>query len=294
MASNGSAPATAFGKTATDFASRPVVLMVAIALTLLGILGVLVFLLWRYLRRDMTSVAVIPNAHRLHDQPTDFTRDASKLPVTLSGQEFSFSFWVYFPEVPSRSTPRVLFRRGSSDGANPMVVLDSKTNKLYVVVKTSLADDRKTYKPEDVIVDGDKNGTHMVGVIEYVPLQRWVHIAFVVQDALMTLYVDGDVYTVEHVADSTTSSQPGTKRPIVAGISGDIVVPAANDDGVRGFIARLIFMNHAISSRDVRTLYANGPRGSPALSALGLSSYGVRSPIYRIDEAQDTSDIRAA
>ncbi len=291
MASNGSAPpAAAFAKTAAEFASRPIVLTVAIALTLLGILGVLVFLLWRYLRRDMASIAVIPNAYRLHDQSNDFTKDASKLPVTLSGQEFSFSFWVYFPEVPSRDKPRVLFRRGADGTANPMVVLDAKTNKMYVVVKTTQADAAKTYDVSD-IVEGKTGDAHMVSTIEYVPLQRWVHVAFVVQDALMTVYVDGDPYTVEHVADSIQSSKAGTPRPIVAGISGDVVVPRAND-GVRGFIARMLFFNYAIGHRDVRALYANGPRGSPALSALGLSSYGVRSPIFRLDEAQSTSDSR--
>lgn len=292
MASNGSAPpAAAFAKTAAEFASRPVVLTVAIALTLLGILGVLVFLLWRYLRRDMASIAVIPSAHRLHDQATDFTKDASKLPVTLNGQEFSFSFWVYFPEVTSRTAPRVLFRRGSSDDtANPMVVLDAKTNKMYVVVKTTLADATKKYEVPD-IVEGKTGDAHMVGTIEYVPLQRWVHIALVVQDALMTVYVDGDPYLVEHVADSTTSSKAGTDRPIVAGISGDIVVPKA-DDGVRGFLARMLYFNYAISHRDVRALYGNGPRGSPALSALGLSSYGIRSPVYRLEDTQSASDSR--
>lgn len=282
MASNGSAPpaAAAFAKTAAEFAARPLVLTVAIVITLLGIIGVLIFLLWRYLRRDMTSVAVIPNAHRL-DTSTDTKFDASKLPVTLSGQEFSFGFWVYFPEVPMRNKPRVLFRRGESDTtANPLVVLDAKTNKMYIVIKTTTAG--PTPSLDDII--GGKSKGHLVSTIEYVPLQRWVHVCFVVQDALVTVYLDGSPYTVEHVARTTTSSAPGTDRPSVAGISGDIVLPKDDDKTVRGFLARMLFFNYAISQLDVQKLYANGPRGSPALSALGLSSYGVRSPIYRLDE----------
>ncbi len=251
---------------------------IAAVVTLLIILVVLVYLLMRYLRRDLDSTVIISNSRRLA-QSTSLEVSGDKLPVTVNGQEYAFSFWLYLPKVHASSEHKVLMYRGAGEdkAGSPLIVLHKNTNRMYIILRTTASNTPASIN--DVL---NSPNNFVIATIEYVPLQRWVHMVFTVQDSLLTVYMDGDPYTVESVADLEVASSAA--RPIISGINGKVVVPKNSNGQLDGYLGRLIFFNYALTPRDVQRLYRNGPRGSSAAAALGVASYGVRSPIYRLDE----------
>jgi hypothetical protein len=48
---------------------------------------------------------------------------------------------------------------------------------------------------------------HIIMPIDYVPLQRWVHVLFTVDNKLVTVYMDGEIYSVKSVDELKTAKQ---------------------------------------------------------------------------------------
>ncbi len=270
--------------------------MVSIAfvgVTIMLIIGVIAYIIYRFMNRDMTSFTLVSGARKLTEQGTPLTVDNSRMPVTMNGQEYGFSFWMYLSDYKITSVPKLLFVRGMQQdntplGGNPIVFLDQATNKLYVSISTNQL---ATYKqanngalptlPQIATRSRNLMGSYVTSVIEYVPLQRWVHIAFTVQDRMLSVFMDGDLYTVESVADEVDMSTG--QRPIFSSTSGNVKVGSLGDATAptSGYLGRLEFFNYGLTQRDVKNMYKKGPKGSAALGALGMSEYGVRSPVYR-------------
>jgi hypothetical protein len=139
-------------------------------------------------------------------------------------------------------------------------------------------------------------------VFPYIPLQRWVHVACVINENLnggtITGYVDAELAvsvdtTTKLTPVDVTSSSGGTRKVIpVSDISnidlsntGDVYVGGSPSDpigvGFSGLVSNIQFYNYDISAQDVYANYQKGPFNNP-LAALGLPAYGVRSPIYQI------------
>ena len=123
--------------------------------------------------------------------------------------------------------------------------------------------------------------------IDYVPIQRWVHVVFTIDNKLLTVYLDGDVYSVKSV-DEFRSLKNLASSLVVDKTNGDVFVgknmSIANGNTVDGYLSNLEFYNYAMSIDDVKRAYYRGPYKKSWLSFVGLSDYGVRTPIYKLSE----------
>ena len=261
-----------------------------VIVTLLLIVFVIVYLVYRLKRGDLKSVAFLSQSTRLYNMKQTYRFDASQIPPTLNGQEFTFSFWLYLVEYPPLDSHALVFCRGGSgqsvDKSNPIVFLDKSTNKLHIAVRTT-ALPRKGLDPElqgNAVLDAvlARGSSFLTATIDFVPLQRWLHVAFTVQDNLLTVYLDGDVYTVSNLFMMKGATGA---RPVFAGTNGDVFVGAL--PGVtaqaRAFVAKGQFFNFAVMQKEVGDLYSRGPAMPSVMGAVGLPSYGFRSPVYRLD-----------
>jgi Concanavalin A-like lectin/glucanases superfamily len=274
----------------TNVAGKSTIAMfIIIALILIVI--IVVYIVYRMKRSDLQNVVILKNSLRLYNMKETYKFEAYNLPPTLNGQEYSYSFWLYLVEYPPMNSHALLFSRSQSGQsvhqANPVVFLDKSTNKLHVAVRTTMPastplTESMGTKIFDTILDRQQSG-FLTTTIEYVPLQRWVHIAFVVQDNLLTLYMDGDIYTVANLFDMP---RPSGVRPVFASSSGDVYIgympslPAQP----RAFLGKTQFYNFALMHKDVRSVYSEGPTVQKILGRMGLPEYGLRTPIYRLDK----------
>lgn len=248
----------------------------SVACVLLLVL-IVAYIVWRIRRSDLKSVVLVRDPVRLNGAGVPITIDQAKIPATLNGQEYSYSFWIYIVQYDPQSGPILVFGRGAkADGScgSPVVYLDPNTIKMYVSVAKNGAALTTQFTAVQASAD------YVLGTIDYVPMQRWVNVSIVVQDALMTLFMDGDIYTVNNVTDTVTSGT-NPNRAIFGSTSGDVIVGAATPQQ-QAFLSQLQYFNYALTLRDVKQRYAGGPMPASALSLLGIPAYGIRSPVYKI------------
>lgn len=263
---------------------------VFVVFALIVIVLIIAFLVYRMRRSDLTSTQLVKNPRRLYDMGGPFLVDSERLPATLNGQEYSFTMWLYITDFTSTDNHKLIMMRGTNgptlNDTSPIVFLDKSTNKMYISIRTNKSP--TSIASLDAVLD-QATSRFLTGSIEYVPLQRWVNVGFVVQDNLLTLYLNGDIYTVENVYDLATNDGV---RPVFTGLKGNAIIGAIpNTSSTHGFISRVQFYNYALTPDDIRAVAMSGPvPGSGVLGAMGIADYGVRSPIYRVGEDGNPMD----
>lgn len=280
-----------FGKM-KDFArSNGIVILIIIALILIVIIIVWIVSMVRRSSYKVVNISdKIIRLDKAENMPVTFA--GSKFPPS-NGQEFTYSFWIYLTDYDVLYMHRTLFRRGGSvdslNMSNPVVGLDAKTNKMYIAIKTNMSLDVRNM--DDVM---SKSRKYQHAIIDYVPLQRWVHIAFSVQDSVLTIFMDGDIYSVRSITDISnvdpvrkdgSSMDSSGTRALFSNTLGDMYV-GDSKSLIKGFLSRLQFFNYALTQKEIQKLYSSGPVQQTILSMLGLSTYGVRTPIYKIDDVE--------
>ena len=112
--------------------------------------------------------------------------------------------------------------------------------------------------------------------IPYVPIQRWVHIAVVVNELVnggtITAYVDAE--QVMQITNAGTNFNLNDRNEFKFGATGV--------NGVNGLLSYFTFFNYDLNTLDVYNDYRKGPIRS-LVSKLGIP-YGIQSPIYRLSE----------
>lgn len=131
-------------------------------------------------------------------------------------------------------------------------------------------------------------------VIDYVPLQRWVHVAVVVNETVnrgyISTYLDGEI--VSHVTsnDVVELSNGNTIDVDFTGLNldktGDLYVGGDiyNSNIPRGFsglVSRVSIANFDMNGLEIKKVFYKGPVDG-IMNKMGIP-YGVRSPIYKID-----------
>lgn len=262
-----------------------------VVLTFVAIIVIIVYIIYRIRNRNLQTIIVVNKPLKLFDMESPLLFERDKIPPTNNGQEFTYSFWLYLVDYDEiSSNHRLVFMRNTEStlgGASPVVFLDGRTNKLYLANRTNMSNDAITSLDQMLPENNIANG-YLTGVVEYVPLQRWINITIVVQDNLVMLYQDGEVYSVLNVHDlwDASTASGSQNRPVLAGTSGDVHVGrrTTEDTPTYGFISGLTFYNHAISQRDIGTVFSAGP--TPSSNQPGfMDKYGLRSPIYKVDGA---------
>jgi hypothetical protein len=285
---------SAFGqRTKLLLSSTPLPLLIAIVIII--IIAVVVFLIMKYKKGALKSVdllgapVVIANPLAGEHQISP----AGKLPASQNGTENTYSLWLFIDSVSITNNHKIVLYRGnpqSYSNGQFFVYMDSKTNKLYASVRTNGVTDETSSSNEPSLEDIRINKYFMQSVIDYIPLQRWVNIAYTVKDTVFSTYLDGELYSVTSIYEMAV--KPDGSRPLPIKPTGDILIAGkAGKEGFNGYIGSGKYLNFAITVTEAKVLYNQGPYKKSWLSYLGLGNVGLRSPVYKIS-VQDLKEVK--
>jgi len=304
-----------------------VVVMLIIAVALAFLTGyILYYTINKTISKQQSYILPETKIPILTTQESSFSAD--EVPSSGNGKRASLSFWIYIYDINKyNGTVRHVLHRGAESDkqgtASPYIYLDPSTNKLYVTFAPS---DGKLFinppngqdyssllpSPTATTLSTDQlaflNATRGIS-IDYVPLQRWVHIAIIVNEdtsvgGSITAYVDGEfVKSVNSKTDLSSLTAGGQvistqqvnnlNYPVpkfnITNVDldkkGNIYTGGSVGSGVgpgfSGMVSMVQFFNYDMNANDVYLLYQKGPVDN-MLAKLGLPAYGVQSPIYRI------------
>lgn len=226
---------------------------------------------------------------------------SSKFSITAfnksgNGKRRSYTFWIYIHDMNKYSgSYKHVFHIGDSNdirNAAPYVFLDSHENRMYVrfgaVSNDSFADNISSVQDLSV---AQLNQFMIQGIeIPYIPIQRWVHVAIVINENAnggnIVAYVDGDISKIVTTDDLINGTAERIKiANLDLDIMGDLYVGGSwesiNGPGFSGLLSKVCMYNYDLNNKDVYDDYNKGPLDG-FLAASGLANYGLRSPIYKI------------
>jgi hypothetical protein len=235
---------------------------------------------------EETKTPVVSNEKR----KIKFTYDK-----TGNGERRTFSFWIYLHDMNKyKGMYKNVFNVNETEEVvninkpSPYIFLDKNNNRLYIrFSKKGSTAEFKYSQLDGSLVEFMRQGI----VIPYVPLQRWVHIAIVCNansyKNYIYAYVDGDLVNSTSTGEKD-SVLDGVKdlRDLNLNVQGFLNIGGSPNDfaegpGFSGLISKVTTYNYELNQKDIYDDYSSGPIGG-ILSRLGLSNYGVRSPIYKI------------
>jgi hypothetical protein len=294
-------------------------IIILIAVVLLAFIAVIIYISFALKASNLKGKRLLTQPIKLDDLPAPTVIDAGDIPKAAVGREYTYSFWLYLEGFrQTNNTPQMIFYRGSQHtiaDANPIVLMDGNNNKINFVLKTqgstlaSTSSDvnyetslknifsRSYFNNKDFTLATPNTNKHVILSVDYVPLQRWVNFVLVIDNKLVTTFMDGEIYSVKTIDEYKMVKQPefdvrGNKidyNLIIEKTEGSIYAGAyRNSLAPNSYLSNLEFYNYAVSLNDVKRIYNFGPFSKNFLSMLGISSYGMRSPIYKIDEYQKT------
>jgi len=226
----------------------------------------------------------------------------AKLAEMSNGNRMSYSFWIYLNDMNKnkgkfKNVACVSDNKDTLEVFNcsPHIFIDKNNNSLYV--RFAVKNDKSfTFLPNDN--DGLYRYMKSGISIDYIPLQRWVHVAVVCNsDTFKTTlyaYVDGDlVKSVSNNDNFKLAVEPTNVNGVTASLSninlnvtdylyvGNDITDIANGPGFSGLLSTFTAYNYELNQSDVYDIYKNGPI-TGLLARMGLGLYGVRSPIYKL------------
>lgn len=298
--------------------SNRTTMIVIIVVTLLLFIFVILYITFALKSRNLKGKALVANPVKLDKLDYNITIPNATLPPARVGREFTYSFWLYLERFDKETTTSgvapvhklIMYRGnpGEAASANPIIMMDGISNKLYVIIKTtesSIASStvngnlneilEKNYFITDRRLEDPATNKHLILTIDYVPLQRWVNVAAVIDNKILTLYLDGEIYSVKSTDEFKSSRQPHVTRLgkvvpynlIVEKTDGDLVIGrdvVGNRRTINGFIGKVEFFNYALTMQQVKQNYLTGPMNRSWLALIGLSQYGFRSPLYKVNQ----------
>ncbi len=211
-----------------------------------------------------------------------------------NGKRRSYTFWIYINDLNKNSgLYKHVFHIGDENNVisgSPFVFLDKTENKMYIRF-AALSNDSYTTQLNNIqsISIEQKNRLMQQGIeIPYIPIQRWVHIAVVINEnsngGSIVAYVDGDMSKVMTSGDVTANGTLLKINNLDLDKKGNLIVGGAvdgtNDVGFSGLISKISMYNYDLNDKDVYNDYNEGPLDGFLSNYFG--TYGLRSPIYRI------------
>jgi hypothetical protein len=306
---------------------------IALIVVVLLFLVVILYILFMIKSPKLSGKELISKPLRLDQLANPKEISNSQMPLSVVGREYSYSFWVYVDSYDQTYTTtngkmlpidKLVFYRGTAGtviGANPVVFMDGLSNKMHIAIKTQGS------VPQSVAgVDYNANlynirsmnyfqnpqlklrdqsalqpaiNKYLLISIDYVPLQRWVHVSFVVDNKLLTIYMDGEIYSVKSTDEYKALREqeldlrgnPIDVNVIVDKTDGNLYVgknSVGNRNVMSGYLSRLQYYNFALPLTEVKRQYAQGPQKTGLFGLGGMDwNYGIRSPVYKLDEQVD-------
>jgi hypothetical protein len=220
----------------------------------------------------------------------------TKFNKTGNGKRRSYTFWIYIHDMNKYSgSYKHVFHIGSSNDIRrsaPYVFLDSHENRMYIRFGSVNEDsfDENLSSVQNLTVSQLNKFMEQGIEIPYVPIQRWVHIAVVINEnangGSIVGYVDGDISKVVTTNDMIKGSSNKIKvSNLDLDIMGDLYAGGSwespNGPGFSGLLSKVTSYNYDLNNKDVYEDYNRGPLDG-FLAASGLANYGLRSPVYKI------------
>jgi hypothetical protein len=213
---------------ANSLTTNSSILYILLGIILLIVLIVVIVILVKKANKNKNNVSV------LLESPADaFDLKNKSFSVKNSdeGLEFSYSVWIYIQDW-TRGWKNIFVKGDKTDGAGtnsaraPGLWLYPDTNALHARINTFAS---------------PNEGCD----IKNIPLQKWVHIAYVLNNRTVDIYIDGKL----------------ERSCVLRG------VPKLNDEPVRvcdnggffGKISNLVYFRYAIKPDEVYKIYASGP-----------------------------------
>jgi len=298
------------------------VIVWSILLTLVAFVAA--YLLYRYINTNKVNRKsyLLPES-KVPILGTEYrSLDGREIPAIGNGKRTTIMFWIYLHDVEKyKGVYRHILHRGDRgvDKASPLIFLDKFENKIHVrfdsaaspstITMASPYIDSYTAGATKKTVSKDEDrvlfdlATHGV-TIDYVPLQRWVHVAIVVNEEVnsgtISVFLDGELVKHEMSGKQTKKIEfqiEGTNAPVMESVvrkfqnlnldkTGNIWVGGSMMEtdigpGFSGLVSKIEFVNYDMNASDIYDKYMQGPIDNMA-SKLGLPAYGMRSPIYRV------------
>ena len=244
-----------------------------------------------------------------------FCNQLTELPFTQklengNGNKRSYCFWIYIFNINSNSGQYRHVAHISSDetdnkrplNASPYIMLDNNKNSLHIRfalisdLETSCSSLKsKNYYSESGVKDFKSctiNGsTFTTGfTIDYVPIQRWVHVGFVINDiggGSITSYLDGNFYQKYDRNSGLEGNLSLEKLNIKC--EGSLIVGGTDSGdpgpfGFSGLLSKFTVFNYDLNKNDMYKEYHKGPING-MLASLGIGAYGLRNPVYKLKAA---------
>ena len=218
--------------------------------------------------------------------------DLDGIPSSSNGQRRTYTYWIYINDLNEHSGvyKNVFYIGDSPNGhlgtSSPFVFLDKIDNKMHIrFTKTNSTAFGSTL---DGISPSNETDFNTVATLDYVPLQRWVHIGVVVNDNYnggnITLYVDGELAKSTNTGekeletDNFEKDYNGLNLDKIGKlyVGGDSKV--GNVSGFSGLLSKVSLFNYDLNQADIINDYNKGPIDG-VLASLG---YGLRGPIYKL------------
>jgi hypothetical protein len=317
------------------------------------IIFVIVYVILRFTTNKMSTTYIQALPYPL--KRGRLTVSEASFPDLKNGLSFSYSWWMFVNDIKLTNQYKLIMERGDRTNKNLFVYMDKVENKMYIKVRTKVADVHNYQFPEpsgihDARAKLDANNGvfacstsnaqtattatdvdfktfhednclfHTI-TIDYVPLQTWVNYVLTIDNNYITLYKDGDIYEVTEITNPLKNNNPcadtfcaknkwhatvdkgesqkpnkafnlgsGLKR-VASPARGEFYISANNADGaggsnaiMDGVISRLSFFNYSLDNDQVKKTYNAGPMNEGVLGRIGMPLYGVRNPVYRVDE----------
>ena len=282
------------------------------------------YLLYTYIGTQLFSkIKSVVSDTKVPVMGTKLTKFSAELAKNANGSRKSFSFWIYINDMTKYKGQYQTVAAVSSDGDNkyniescsPYIFLDKNNNTLFIRF-TKLDDKDYNNSIKQIATPLNLHNFMKSGIsIDYVPIQRWVHIAIVCDSntfkTTLYAYVDGDlVKTLSHndiyelagysdnynkssaCSNSTDNSickyvDKADLQNLNLNMTGYLYVGNIRDysDGIGpgfyGLLSSFTSYNYELNQKDIYSIYNEGPI-TGFLAKLGLSSYGVRSPVYKL------------
>lgn len=271
-------------------------LPVFIIVTLVMIAAVVVFIVIKVKRGSLKSIHLLKRpVVRGNPLEGDYmVKPAGKMPTQANGAEFTYSLWLFVDNVTVGTDHKLVLYRGNTTSFKNgfvYIYMDSKTNRLYCSLRTNgVRDESASNLPsttEPKLLDIAANRYFMKSSIEYIPLQRWVNVIYSFRENVLSTFLDGELYSVTSVYEMPATSSG--ERPMVIPALGDVMIGGkAGREGVNGYLGNFKYFNYSLTLKDAQTVYRQGPYQKSWLSLFGMAHLGVRSPLYKIEEVDNS------
>jgi Concanavalin A-like lectin/glucanases superfamily len=154
-------------------------------------------------------------------------------PESPYGLQYTYSFWLNVHDLEYRyNQDKVIARSGSVEGTlNPMIFISAVSNNLMVRIK-------------------NRQGQDTFGV-QNIPLMRWVHVAVVLNNRNVDIYMDGKLER-SHVLSFVPSLPNANSEKLFI----------CNDGGYQGRISKFQYFSKALGPSDIYNVYISGPMTS--------------------------------